>query len=271
MNTSIMVVKLGGTDGVNFRAICSDVKNQINEGHSLVLIHGGSADANALGGALNYPPKFIQSPSGFTSRYTDLRTLEIFAMAVNGRVNTTLVAMLQGMDVNALGLCGVDGGLMIADRKEAVQSLENGKRKIIRDDYSGKISRINIELLHTLLAGGYIPVIAPLALSPSGEILNVDADRAAARVAAALHSAVLVLLTAVPGFLSAYPDESSLVHHLSRSQLTQAINIAEGRMKKKMLGAQEALDGGVERVYIADGRAEDPIRAALAGAGTLIT
>ena len=255
---------------MNYRAICLDAAKLIEKGHSLVLVHGGSAEANALSIALNYPARFIQSPSGYTSRYTDPRTLEIFTMAVNGRLNTHLVAMLQGMCVNALGLSGPDGRLIMADRKEAIQSLENGKRKVIRDDYSGKITQVNKDLLLTLLENHFTPVIAPLALSPNGEILNVDADRAAAKVASALNSDNLVLLTAVPGLLGAYPDESSLIRHLSRSQLDQAISMAEGRMKKKVLGAQEALDGGVSRVYIADGRTENPISSALSGAGTLI-
>ncbi len=157
MNKSTIVVKLGGTEGVNFQTICADAANLIEAGHSLVLVHGGSAEANALGAALNYPARFIQSPSGFTSRYTDPRTLEIFTMAVNGRVNTQLVAMLRGVGVNALGLSGPDGGLIIADRKEAIQSVENGKRKIIRDDYSGKITQVNANLLRTLLDGHFTP------------------------------------------------------------------------------------------------------------------
>ena len=104
-----------------------------------MLVHGGSAEANSLGEALGYPPRFITSPSGFTSRYTDRRTLEIFAMAVNGKVNSLLVEQLQTLGVNALGLSGLDGRLMLAARKDAIQSVENGKRKVIRDDYTGKI------------------------------------------------------------------------------------------------------------------------------------
>ncbi len=85
---STIVVKLGGTEGVDFTAICRDAAGLLAQGQRLVLVHGGSAEANALGEALGSPPRFITSPSGFTSRYTDRRTLEIFAMAVNGKVNT---------------------------------------------------------------------------------------------------------------------------------------------------------------------------------------
>jgi acetylglutamate/LysW-gamma-L-alpha-aminoadipate kinase len=267
----LIVVKLGGTEGVDFSATCQDVAGLLAQGLRLVLVHGGSAEANALGEALGRPPRFITSPSGFTSRYTDRQTLEIFAMAVNGKVNTLLVEQLHGLGVNALGLSGLDGRLLQASRKEAIQSIENGKRKIIRDDYTGKIEAVNKALLHTLLDGGYLPVVAPVAVSPAGEALNVDADRAAAMIAAALGAGSLVLLTAVPGLMRSFPDERTLIPTLKLEQLGEALSYAEGRMKKKVLGAQEALQGGAGRAIIADGRASWPLSAALGGAGTHIT
>ncbi|MEJ2710136.1 MAG: [LysW]-aminoadipate kinase [Anaerolineales bacterium] len=269
--TPIVVVKLGGTAGVNFSAICQDAARLLEQGKRLVLVHGGSAQANHLGKALDYPPQFITSPSGFTSRYTDRRTLEIFAMAVNGKVNTLLVEQLQRLGINALGLSGLDGRLLVAKRKTAVQSVVNGKRKVIRDDYTGKIESVNTALLKSLLAAGYTPVVAPLAVSEQGEALNVDADRAAAMLAAGLGAESLLLLTAVPGLMRAFPDERTLIPHLSASQLEGALDFAQGRMKKKILGASEALAGGVAQIFIADGRTTDPISKALAGNGTLIS
>ena len=270
MSNHVIVVKLGGTEGVDFSAICQDAAALLSQGQRLVLVHGGSAEANQLGEAVGYPPRFITSPSGYTSRYTDRRTLEIFAMAVNGKVNTLLVEQLQGLGVNALGLSGLDGRLMAATRKDTIQSIENGKRKIIRDDYTGKIETINTQLLQTLLDGGYLPVIAPLAVSAAGEALNVDADRAAAMVAAALQAGTLLLLTNVPGLMRSFPDESTVIRNLPPQKLEEALSFAEGRMKKKVLGAQEALQGGVSRVIIADGRVQNPISDALAGKGTVI-
>ncbi len=269
-HSNIIVVKLGGTEGVDFAAICQDAAGLLAQGERLVLVHGGSAEANQLGEALNYPPRFITSPSGFTSRYTDRRTLEIFTMAVNGKVNTLLVEQLHAQGVNALGLSGLDGRLLLANRKETVQSVENGKRRIIRDDFTGKIEQVNAGLLHLLLDNGYTPVIAPMALSTGNQALNVDADRAAAMVAVALQAQTLLLLTAVPGLLRSFPDESSLITALPRARLPEALEIAQGRMKKKVLGAEEALQGGVGRVIIADGRTAQPIRAALQGQGTVI-
>ena len=270
MNQSIIVVKLGGVEGVDFSAICRDAAELLRQGQQLVLVHGGSAEANLLGEALGAPPRVITSPSDYTSRYTDRKTLEIFLMAVNGKVNSLLTEQLQMLGVNALGLCGLDGKLLQATRKDSIQSIENGKRKIIRDDYTGKIETVNCELLLLLLHAGYLPVIAPVAVSEKGEALNVDADRAAAMVAATLKAESLILLTAVPGLMQNFPDDSTLIRKLPQSGLSAASEVAQGRMKKKVLGAEEALKGGVSRVVIADGRIQNPISNALAGNGTVI-
>lgn len=270
MTNELIVVKLGGTHGVDFSAICNDAAELLSQGNRFVFVHGGSAEANLLGESLGSPPRMITSPSGYTSRYTDRRTLEIFLMAVNGKVNSLLTEQLQILGVNAFGLCGLDGKLMQAIRKDSIQSVENGKRKMIRDDFTGRIERVNTELLMMLLNSGYLPVIAPVAVSDKGEALNVDADRAAAMVASSLKAETLVLLTAVPGLMQNFPDESTLIRQLSQSQLSAAGEAAQGRMKKKVLGAEEALRSGVRRVIIADGRIQHPISNALRGNGTVI-
>jgi acetylglutamate/LysW-gamma-L-alpha-aminoadipate kinase len=268
--SSIIVVKLGGAEGVDFTAICKDIASLMQQGQHFVLVHGGSAEANALGETLGSPPKFITSPSGYTSRYTNRKTLEIFVMAVNGKVNSLLVEQLQARGVNAFGLSGIDGRLLLASRKEAVQSVENGKRLVIRDDYTGKIEQVNTTILQTLIEKGFLPVVAPLAVSRVGEALNVDADRAAASIASALGADVLILLTAAPGLLRKFPDETTLINQLPKNQLSEALEAAQGRMKKKVLGAEEALKGGVKKVIIADGRIGSPISIALQGKGTVI-
>ena len=270
MSQSITVVKLGGTEGVDFSAICNDAAELLKQGKQLVFVHGGSAEANSLGESLGAPPKMITSPSGYTSRYTDRKTLEIFLMAVNGKVNSLLTEQLQMLGINAFGLSGLDGKLIQATRKDSIQSIENGKRKIIRDDYTGKIESVNSELLIMLINAGYLPVIAPVAVSEKGEALNVDADRAAAMVASALKAETLILLTAVPGLMKNFPDETTLIRQLPQSQLPAASEAAQGRMKKKVLGAEEALKGGVSRVVISDGRIQNPITNALSGNGTVI-
>lgn len=267
----LILVKLGGTRGVDFEAVCADIVELTQQGYKLVVVHGGSAQANELGEMLGRPARMVTSPSGYTSRYTDRETLEIFSMAVNGKVNTLLVEQLQKMGANAFGLSGLDGRVIQAGRKANIQIVEDGKRKILRDDFTGKIEKVNTRLLNFLLANQTIPVIAPMAVSEYGQALNVDADRAAAMVAAALHADILLLLTAVPGLLQNFPDESSLVKHLTYHQSDLALEMAQGRMKKKILGAKEALENGVPTVMIADGRIEMPVMNALAGNGTVIT
>ncbi len=266
-----IVVKAGGTAGVDLAALCADAAAYLRSGGRLIVVHGGSAEANALGEALDYPPRFVTSPSGHTSRYTDLRTLEIFTMAVNGKLNTDLVSQLQSRGVNALGLSGLDGKLMVARRKPAIRIVENGKQKVLRDDHTGTIQEVNRGLLEMLLDNGFTPVIAPLAVGQEGEALNVDADRAAAQVAGAVRADVLLLLTAVPGLMRNYPDESTLIRTLSANDLKTALEFAQDRMKKKILGAQEAIERGVQQVIIGDGRGSKPIKLALEGAGTVIT
>ena len=191
-------------------------------------------------------------------------------MAVNGKINSLLTEQLQMLGINAFGLCGLDGKLIQATRKDSIQSIENGKRKIIRDDFTGKIERVNSHLLGMLLNEGYLPVIAPVAVGEKGEALNVDADRAAAMIASAVAADTLLLLTAVPGLMKKFPDESTLIRKLPQSQLSAASEAAQGRMKKKVLGAEEALRSGVSRVVIADGRIQNPISNALSGNGTVI-
>ena len=119
---------------------------------------------------------------------------------------------------------------------------------MLRDDYTGKIEQVNAGLLNLLLDAGLTPVIAPLALSTQGDALNVDADRAAAMVAGAVQAEELIILTNVPGLMRSFPDESTLIAHLPKAGLEQALSFAEGRMKKKVLGASEALDLGVPKV-----------------------
>ena len=192
-------------------------------------------------------------------------------MATAGKISTLMVEALQRHGVNAVGLSGADGRLMVARRKETIRVVVDGKTLVLRDDHTGTIESINERLLQHLLDDGYTPVVAPLAISPQGELVSVDADRAAAVLAAALGAEALILLTNVPGLLARFPDEMTLISRLPREKLDDALSLAEGRMKKKVLGARAALQRGVSRVVIADGRVASPVSAALAGRGTLIS
>lgn len=265
----IVVVKIGGAAGVDLASLCRDVAQRWHAGERIVLVHGGSEATNELAEQLNHPPRMVTAPSGHTSRYTDRRTLEIFAMATAG-INRSLVEQLQGLGVPAWGLSGIDGRVLQARRKAAIRIVEDGKLRILRDDWTGTPVAADAALLGMLLAGGYLPVLAPLAAGENGEMLNVDGDRAAAVVAGALRAETLLLLTNVPGLMRAFPDPDSLVDALEPAELPAAMEWAQGRMKKKLLGAQEALERGVERVIIGDGRRARPIGDALGGLGTMV-
>jgi acetylglutamate/LysW-gamma-L-alpha-aminoadipate kinase len=262
-----IVVKIGGSNGVATTNIVHDIVQCIADGQRLVVIHGGSDLTNTLSERLGHQVRMITSPGGMVSRYTDNEILRIYAMAVAGQINTELVASLQQLGVNALGLAGVDGRLLLARRKSAIRSVMPGGRvQIVRDDYTGQIVHVNDTLLCQLLDSGYIPVIAPLALSLNGERLNVDGDRVASAVAAALHADVLVIMTNVAGLLANQEDQTTLIRSIPFHKLADFLPYAHGRMRKKLLGAQEALQNGVPRVCIGSNSLMDVLN----GSGTVI-
>lgn len=273
----MIVVKVGGSEGIDLDAVCADVAELAAAGQELVLVHGGSDLTNRVATALGHPPRFVTSPSGYTSRVTDRVTLEIFEMVYCGQVNKGIVERLQARGVNAIGLSGLDGGLWRGPRKQAIRAVcdrsavANGRQRIIRDSLTGKVEQVNVGLLRTLLAGGYLPVLTPPALSFENEAINVDGDRAAAATAVALGASDLIILSNVPGLLRDVADEASLVTAVDAEQLDDVMHTyAQGRMRIKLLGAQEALNGGVQRVVLGDARRERPVTQALAGMGTVI-
>jgi acetylglutamate/LysW-gamma-L-alpha-aminoadipate kinase len=267
----MIVIKAGGNGDLDIGAVCGDVAELVKMGEQVVLVHGGSSETTRISEKLGHPPRFVTAPSGHTSRHTDRRTLEIFTMVVAGRINKLLVERLQHLGVNAVGLCGMDGRLLEGKRKSALRIKENGKLKVLRGEYSGIIERVNVDLLRTLLDAGYVPVVAPVAISYQGEGLNVDGDRAAAAIGTALQAERVVILSNVPGLLRDVCDESSLIPYIPTEQAKDYLDrYAKGRMKRKILGAVEALQDGVGQVIIADGRVEQPLRRALAGQGTVL-
>ena len=267
----MIVIKVGGGEGVDTEPVCQDLAALAKEGEPVVLGHGGSHATKVISEKLGHPPRFVTPVSGHSSRYTDRETLEIFVMVTAGKINKLLVERLQQLGVNAVGLSGIDGRLLEGKRKSHLRIVEGNKRKILRGEYSGIIEKVNASLLISLLDAGYVPVIAPQAISYESEALNVDGDRAAASLAAALDADTLVILTNVPGLLRDVEDESSLIEHISQFQAEDYLDrYARGRMKRKVLGAVEAMSEGVKRVIIADGRGETPVQRALAGQGTVI-
>lgn len=269
----MIVVKLGGGEGIGLDAVLRDLaeiwhRRGNPSGGGFVLVHGASDATNRLSEALGRPPRFVTSVSGHTSRFTDRETLETFAMAAAG-YNLRLVERLQRLGVDAVGLTGVDGRLLTGRRKDTVRAVVDGKQVLLRGDHSGVVERVNAPLLRALLDLGHAPVVTLPALADDGTPVNVDGDRAGAQVAAALGAEAYVILTNVPGLLRDKDDPATLVRHVPREDLADADALAQGRFKKKVLAAREALEAGVPAVVVADANAERPVTRALAGAGTV--
>lgn len=265
-----LVIKIGGAAGIATEEFLDEIARHLTTpgaDRRVVLVHGGSDLTNELARDLGHEIRTLTSPGGMTSRYTDHETLRIYAMAVAGQINTEVVSQLQGRGINALGLAGVDGRLLLARRKAVTRALTaEGRVQVVRDDYTGQIEQVNTRLLETLLDAGYLPVVAPLALGHDGERLNVDGDRAAASIAGALGASELVIATNVPGLLRDPHDPVTVIRRIEAEHLEEYTSYAQGRMRKKILGAREAITGGVQRVRIGNA----PLDALLNGEGTTI-
>lgn len=261
----VLVVKIGGGAGLNLGACLTDLAAIARE-RPLVIVHGVSARMDALCAQLNHPVRTLTSPDGHSSRYTDAQTRDIFVRAAND-VNREIVTALRVQGIEAVGV-ELDADFpVIGRRKDAIRAVVDGRVRVVRDDYTGTITEVNAERLHSILTNGGVVVMPPLAMSADGA-LNVDGDRLAAAVAGALGACDLVILSNVRGLLRDVRDVNSLISSVSGTQIDSALNYAEGRMKRKVLGASEALNGGVGRVVIGDGRESMPVRRALDGAGT---
>ncbi|MDQ2073824.1 acetylglutamate/acetylaminoadipate kinase [Haloarcula sp. NS06] len=265
-----VVIKVGGARAVDPAGALADVASLVADGEQVVVVHGGSTKVDETLERLGVEPEYVETPSGVVGRFTDETTMEVFEMAF-GHLNTQLVAGLQSEGVDAVGLTGVDGKLLYGPRKSAVRVVEDGKKKIRRGDHSGTTKQVNGDLLESLLADGYTPVAAPpMAGDDDGEVIpvNTDADRSAAAIAGELD-AQLVLLTDVEGVYADPDDPSTLIESVETASDWDALeDAAEGFMGRKIMAAEEALDGGASEVVVADANAESPILSALDGGGT---
>ena len=168
--------------------------------------------------------------------------------------------MLQKNGINAVGLSGMDGKIIEADRKKKLMIMnEKGRKQMIDGGYTGKISNVNSELIKTIMDEGYTPVISPIAISEESEFLNVDGDRAAANVAGHVKSDKVLFITNVDGLLM----EDKLVERLSLAEAKEIMPKIGFGMEKKILAATEALEMGVSEALIANGQKENPISSAM--------
>lgn len=263
----MIVIKIGGGAGINVDNVLNDLRDQ----GEVILVHGGSAETNEISEQLNRPPKFITSPSGYTSRLTDFETIGIITMVYAGKINKSIVTKLQERGINAVGLSGVDGRLLEGKRKEFVRAWENNKVKLYRNDFTGKVEKVNTDLLKLLTGAGYMPVITIPAISHDHEAINVDGDRAAGAIASEMKAEKLIILSNVPGLLANVDDPDSLIAEIPTSSIDDHIErFAKDRMKKKLLGAKEAIEAGVGQVILASANTDRPITSALEGNGTVI-
>jgi len=257
----MITIKIGGSVVDNLHPSTIDDIKKVVEQEGVILVHGGGKEVTKVTEQLGKEPKFVVSPSGIKSRYTDKETSEIFTMVMSGRINKAIVQMLQKNGINAIGLSGMDGKTIEANRKKKLMIMnEKGRKQVIDGGYTGKISNVNSDLIKTIMDKGYTPVISPIAISEESEFLNVDGDRAAANVAGHVNADKVLFITNVDGLLM----EDKLVEKLSLEEAKEIMPKIGFGMEKKILAATEALEMGVREALIANGQKENPISSAIA-------
>jgi [amino group carrier protein]-L-2-aminoadipate 6-kinase len=234
-----------------------------------VIVHGGGDTVTKIAEQLNIPQKFVVSPEGFRSRLTDEQTIEVYTMVMGGQVNKKIVRELQKIGISAVGLSGIDGGILQATRKtRIIAKAQDGKRRVVEGGYTGHITRVDRQLLETILAEKYLPVIAPIALGAEYEPLNVDGDRAAAHIATALNADILVMLTDVEHILV----EGKPVERWTIEEAKMNLSRIGPGMNTKVQAAIEAVSNGVGRAIIGPSTGGSPYSNAVSGeTGTVIT
>jgi|SRR5579859_2939817 len=261
----MLVIKLGGSKGIATEQFLSSLAVLKKP---YVLVHGANVELDTLMRSLDIEPQLVTSSTGQVSRYTDRQAMDLFLMAYCGKVNKRLVETLRRKGVNAVGLSAMDGGIALGRRKPRIRIVQNGKQKVLDGDYAGSIERIDRTLLDLLLSSGYVPVLCPPAVSHEGEAINVDGDKLATEIAVALGAEALLVFSNTPGLLRDVDDPSSTVPQIDVNRLDESLNLAQGRMKKKVLAAADAVRRGVGEVILADANRDNAIESALGGAGT---
>ncbi|MBR3970754.1 MAG: acetylglutamate kinase [Ruminococcus sp.] len=242
----IVVIKYGGNAMTNKElkdAVMSDIVLLTLVGIKVVLVHGGGPEINDMLKKLNIESKFING-----LRYTDEAAIDVVKMVLSGKVNKELVQLLAQHKGSALGLCGIDGDMLIAEKKTTDDGQDLG--------YVGEITQVNTKPILDALSNGYIPVIATVATDKEGNTYNINADTAAARIAAELGAANLILMTDIAGLLRDKDDTSTLIPKVNVSEVPylKMQGIVSGGMIPKIDCCVEAVRRGVDGAVIIDGR-----------------
>jgi len=240
----IVVIKYGGNAMVDQelkQAVMDDIVLLSLIGIKVVLVHGGGPDINDTMRQMGLEPRFVGG-----LRYTDEETIKVVQMVLAGKTNKELVSLLQRSGGRAVGLCGLDGDLIHAKKLESDPDL----------GYVGDIVDINTDIITDQLACGYIPVVATVAYDTDGSTYNINADTAAARIAAELGAENLILMTDIRGLLRDKDDENTLIPFVHISEVPSLVNegIISGGMIPKIESCVEAVRRGVRKTFIIDGR-----------------
>jgi [amino group carrier protein]-L-2-aminoadipate 6-kinase len=256
----MIVIKIGGSivDGLHPTTL-ADIK-AISDKEKLVFVHGGGKEVTSTAIKLGKEQKFIVSPGGVRSRYTDKETANIYTMVMSGKINKVIVGMLLRQGIRAVGVAGIDGGILKAERKKKLLIInEKGRKMMIDGGYTGKINAVDPSLVHNLVSNGYMPVVSPIALSEEYDFLNVDGDRAAAYVAGGVKADKVIFITNVNGLML----NEKLVTSMTLDQAKAALPKIGFGMEKKVLACTEALEMGVKEAIIASGQVDNPISSAI--------
>jgi acetylglutamate kinase len=259
-----LVVKYGGNAMVD-DALKTQVMQDIALLHYVgirpILVHGGGPEISALMRQMGHEPTFVGG-----LRVTDAATMEIVEMALAGKTNKGIVALLNRQGARAVGLSGKDANLIVA------RKLESPRGDL---GFVGEIARVDAALLHLLADEGYVPVVSSVAIGEDGESYNVNADHAAGAIAAVVNAAKLIVLTDVPGLYADPRDPSTLITEMdtARAREMLASGAADKGMIPKLEACITALEGGVERAHLIDGRQPHAILIEVftdSGIGTMI-
>lgn len=240
----VVVIKYGGnamTNELLKAAVMTDLVLLSLVGIKVVLVHGGGPEITDMLSKMGKESRFVGG-----LRYTDRETVEVVQMVLAGKVNKDLVALLQQSKGKAMGLCGLDGGMITAEKKQSEQDL----------GYVGEITSVDTSIITDALDKGYIPVVATVGGDSEGNIYNINADTAAARIAAALGAENLILMTDIRGLLRDKTDDSTLIPAVNVSEVPYLVRngIIDGGMIPKVECCVEAVRRGVKKTFITDGR-----------------
>lgn len=262
-----IVVKYGGNAMINDELKNSVIKDIVMlncVGIKVVVVHGGGPEINSMLNKIGKEGKFING-----LRVTDRETIDIVQMVLAGKVNKDIVALINQMGGNAIGLSGIDGNLLIAEKLESHDGVDLG--------YVGEICNVDESIIEHNLNGGYIPVISTVALNKvDGQVYNINADYAAAKISVKLNAEKLILLTDVPGILEDINEPESLLAEINLNDINRLKEngIIKGGMLPKVDCCLEAVQGGVGKAHIIDGRLPHSLLLELLsqeGVGTMIT